>query len=213
MSRQHPERSRIPSEMQAHRSLMLLAGSISGGPSRSRRIGSLGVELDMAFVCQTGLPRGLFHQSICQPAPAKVVGELIDGAVRPVLSSRMSNCRCSRAASEGSANVSFSFVDARWHKTKSLGQAPLAQTMLPIRWWHSRRAPSATASPRQYLPASQPFNYHDFVHRCHSRNVMPGQAEKRMRRALHPSTLYPPHSTHPSLCTCELACQTLPMMM
>ena len=111
----------------------------------------------------------------------------------------MSNCRCSRAASEGSANVSFSFVDARWHKTKSLGQAPLAQTMLPIRWWHSRRAPSATASPRQYLPASQPFNYHDFVHRYHSRNVMPGQAEKRMRRALHPSTLYPPHSTHLSL--------------
>jgi hypothetical protein len=43
---------------------MLLAGSISDGPSRSRRIGSLGVELDMAFVCQTGLPRGLFHQSI-----------------------------------------------------------------------------------------------------------------------------------------------------
>ena len=59
-----PERSRIPGEMQAHRSLMLLAGSISDGPSRSRRIGSLGVELDMAFVCQTGLPRRLFHQSI-----------------------------------------------------------------------------------------------------------------------------------------------------
>lgn len=63
-----PERARIPGEMQAHRSLMLLAGSISDGPSRSRRIGSLGVELDMAFVCQTGLPRGLSHQLIREPA-------------------------------------------------------------------------------------------------------------------------------------------------
>jgi hypothetical protein len=104
---------------------------------------------------------------------------------------------------------SFSFVDARWHKTKSLGQAHSrsdhAHTLVAFPSWAIRNGISTPTPASQHQPACQPaFQLLRPVHRYHSRNAMPAhctrRAEKRMRRALHPSTLYP---THPSLCTCK----------
>ena len=203
--------------MQAHRSLMLLVECLAMAPVVPGESVPWGGDGHGFCVSNRPPTRPLPPtNSTARRSPKLLVN--CELKLQLAFSSQISFCRYSRAEGGGSATVPF-----RLWMRGGTGLSRLARllSLRPcpyIRWWHSRRRLSATASPRQHLPASstsQPaFLLLRPVHRYHSRNAIPGhcsrRAEQRMRRALHPSALYPPH---PSLCTCKLACQTPPMMM
>ena len=149
--------------MQAHRSLMLLVECLAMAPVVPGESVPWGGDGHGFCVSNRPPTRPLPPaNSTARRSPKLLVN--CELKLQLALSSRISFCRCSRAEGGGSATVPF-----RLWMRGGTGLSRLARllSLRPcpyIRWWHSRRRLSATASPRQHLPAapaSQPFYYYD----------------------------------------------------